>query len=337
MLTTLFFFCLSALIVISVPLWRNVFLNWQNTGSLMVSRPVDSTPFGMLDVVLMFFFWLAGQAVAMILITQLFGIRIEELGTQPGDTQSWAVMVMATSQFVATLVAVGVYFLRYRTFNVIGWYPNTFGRDVVLGLFAFAMVIPVILFLQWLLVFLMDYQHPTMDLLKENATGLTLLATWFSAVLIAPICEEIFFRGVLQRWLQRLSVRGASDQVLIGGWDPSDGRSKMAELNNGSGAGLAKPGGKETKLDSTQPIWPIVVTSILFGLAHAGQGPAPFTLFLFGIALGYLFRATGSIVCCIVLHMMLNAFSMFWFTIQVFLGELATDVAERVQAACVAW
>jgi membrane protease YdiL (CAAX protease family) len=42
------------------------------------------------------------------------------------------------------------------------------------------------------------------------------------------------------------------------------------------------------------------------------------------MVLGYLYRKTGSISSCIVLHMMLNGFTMFWFTLQVLIGDPST-------------
>ena len=69
----------------------------------------------------------------------------------------------------------------------------------------------------------------------------------------------------------------------------------------------------------------MIVSAAVFGLAHVGQGAAPIPLFVFGLALGYLYRQTGSILPCIVLHMGLNGFSMFWFTMQILFPE--TDLS----------
>ena len=208
MLNFLFFFSFSALIVASLPLWVHAFMGMRATGAFMAARPNAGSPLGFLDVIVMFFFWLVGQAVSIGLVALIFGIQLEELAGSPGDTLSWATILMAFGQLLATLLAIGVFLIRYRQLSVIGWQPKNLGRDLRIGLFAFAMVVPTILFLQWLLVLAFPYEHPTMELLAKNATGLTLLATWFSAVISAPICEEIFFRGVLQGWLQRLGRGG---------------------------------------------------------------------------------------------------------------------------------
>ncbi len=146
------------------------------------------------------------------------------------------------------------------------------------------------------------------------------------------IFEELFFRGVLQAWLQRVGP-GAADKLLIGGWD-SQTNLAVPQLT----AEAANPTTTELPSQATfsrtnRSVWPILATSILFALAHLGQGPAPVSLFFFGIALGYIFQRTGSIIPCIVLHMALNAFSMFWFTLRVLAGELeSASMADSIYA-----
>ncbi len=58
------------------------------------------------------------------------------------------------------------------------------------------------------------------------------------------------------------------------------------------------------------PVWPAILTGILFGLAHWGYGLSFVPLIVFGILLGLLYRATQSIWPCVLVHFMLNASSM---------------------------
>ncbi|MEX2559488.1 MAG: CPBP family glutamic-type intramembrane protease, partial [Pirellulales bacterium] len=55
---------------------------------------------------------------------------------------------------------------------------------------------------------------------------------------------------------------------------------------------------------------PIVVSSLVFALMHWGHGPAPFALFWFSLALGYLYQRTHRIGPPVVAHAALNAFSL---------------------------
>jgi hypothetical protein len=56
---------------------------------------------------------------------------------------------------------------------------------------------------------------------------------------------------------------------------------------------------------------PILITSLLFALAHFGYGPDPIAIFFLAIALGYVYRRTHRIVPCIVAHAMFNSLAMF--------------------------
>ena len=76
----------------------------------------------------------------------------------------------------------------------------------------------------------------------------------------------------------------------------------------------------------TQLKWwlPIVISSVFFVLVHEGLARIP--LFFFSLALGCVYRKTGSILPAILLHFMLNAFSMFRITI----GQVVELLSDKV-------
>ncbi len=344
MLNVLFYLCFSAMLLSGVFLWWSAFKQKKSHGCLMLSRPSEGSPLGLIDVIAAFFIWILTQLIAIGLVQASLGLEANDLSTISGDKQSWVAIVLGCSQIVATVASLVYFWIRYRNLSAIGLRWSTAGADFKLGLVLFVMVVPAILLLQWLLVQLLAYKHPTMEMLAKNANGLTLVAAWVSAVLAAPVFEEVFFRGFLQAWLQRLGT-GAADCVVAGGWDSSSklqqhevakNTDPSSSANSDFPSGLVDPQkGNSVGLGSSRTsdsIWPILVTSGLFALAHVGQGPAPIPLFFFGIALGYVFRRTNSIIPCIVLHMMLNAFSMFWFTLGVFIaGAESEGVASLLQ------
>jgi len=45
-------------------------------------------------------------------------------------------------------------------------------------------------------------------------------------------------------------------------------------------------------------------------MMHIGQGAAPIPLFFLALALGYLYRQTGRLWPCIMVHMILNTFTI---------------------------
>jgi membrane protease YdiL (CAAX protease family) len=65
---------------------------------------------------------------------------------------------------------------------------------------------------------------------------------------------------------------------------------------------------------------PIVASSLLFAGAHTGQGPAPISLFLLALGLGYVYQRTHRIVPCLVVHMLVNAWAVAQLTVMV-LGD----------------
>ena len=64
----------------------------------------------------------------------------------------------------------------------------------------------------------------------------------------------------------------------------------------------------ETKLGD----WAVVVSGVIFGLAHLGDGLGWVPLIGFGLAAGYLARRRGTILPSIVLHALFNALSVLF-------------------------
>ena len=94
---------------------------------------------------------------------------------------------------------------------------------------------------------------------QSKVAPLSTYATLFAAVIIAPFCEEVFFRGFVFPGLRH-------------------------------GMSL---------------VWAIIISSLLFGVAHADPGSFP-VLFVIGLALAFLRWRTKSIWPCIMLHILNN-------------------------------
>lgn len=97
------------------------------------------------------------------------------------------------------------------------------------------------------------------------------------ALMLAPIGEELFFRGVIQSGLRRMVW------PRYGSW-----RHRW---------------------------FAIVLTGFLFGLAHYNNIRDVLPLAAFGIILGYLYERTGSLYVPILVHMLFNAKPLLWFAI----------------------
>jgi membrane protease YdiL (CAAX protease family) len=339
MLTTGFIASYLLIALAGLPLIYNGFRNARQNLPLIERRDRIASPFGLIDVSVIFFIWLGGQIISTFGAVYLLDIQPESIENASPAAQAGLTFAIAASQVISTLVGLAFLWLRYGRWDIFGIQPAYVVDDVVIGVKAFLMVVPGVLLIQWALAQWVSYEHSTLEKLSKDNSFLTIASTWFAAVLVAPVLEEIFFRGILQAWLQRAvySVHTVLERLIGGGWDePSDdpkesGKSvDVASSSLSASAAIAKKAQRSANpvpyQRSTHPAifrsWmPIFASAGVFALAHIGQGLAPVPLFVFGIALGYLYRQTGSIVSCIVLHFGLNAFSMFWFTMQILFPE----------------
>lgn len=215
--------------------------------------------------------------------------------------------------------------------------------DWRLGLVAFAMLAVPTFTLQFLLVQWSDTteRHQLIELLEANPQVGFLAVAVFSAVIVAPLTEEILFRGLLQPWLERLGCERNWQTLLLGGFAESGEIVIDAEMaaeigpDDAAGAEEAPPlpipsasGGVnpyEPPLSVWPPgealpagagggfrpqWWPIIATSAIFAALHLGQGPAPVPLFFLSLGLGYLAQRTRRLWPCVLVHMLLNGTSL---------------------------
>lgn len=56
--------------------------------------------------------------------------------------------------------------------------------------------------------------------------------------------------------------------------------------------------------------WPVIVSAVVFALAHSGQGWAPVPLAILAVGIGYVYRQTHRIMPVIAMHMAFNALGL---------------------------
>lgn len=197
------------------------------------------------------------------------------------------------AQSVLSLVAMAAVLTYLRLAGRASWADfglslNKFGRHLKLGLLAFTVIFPPVIVLNGLLnAMWRKSEHPI--IVGYRASGDETLFVWsaIAAVAVAPLVEEFIFRDVLQGWLQRLFAdRGRSDEAAVAGPDEA--------------ARAVQP---------PASIAPIVISSFLFAAVHQ-FGPDWPPLFLLALGLGYLYRQTHSLWPGIIVHTLLNAWSM---------------------------
>lgn len=178
----------------------------------------------------------------------------------------------AVGTLAAAAVGVAIVLAAGGTRRSLGLFSDEPSLDLRLAVGTVLLITPPLLLVSGALNAIVPYEHPILDLLARFRDPATLAAVWLSAVVAAPIGEEIFFRGVLQGWFESL----ASRQV---------------------GAGR-------------RSVVPVVASALAFAAAHVGQGLGWIPLVGFGIAVGFLRSARGSLLPCIVVHAIFNAISV---------------------------
>lgn len=180
----------------------------------------------------------------------------------------------------------------------VGFWPNR--SDGRLGLIASLAIVPPVLALATLLDKLVPYEHPVFDAINQTPSLELFLVMTVGTVLVTPLLEEFMFRGLLQTGFERLArlaefrQAAAADETKSSAgvvWERDWQRIEAAEV-------------------AFWPWWPVVSSSIVFSLMHLGHGAAPISLFFFSLGTAYLYRQTGRLWPCVVVHAVLNAISM---------------------------
>lgn len=306
---------LSIVVVLgSVTAWVWIIWKWRTSGYVLQFEPRRRAPWG------------AGAALpalvfVLLAVMQAFAPAAAEQDEHIRNGQAIAsrIAAMLLLQLFFSGGLFVVVALIYRAMAQDFGLPR-FGRealrDVAIGIVAcFAAFIPVGAAQEFLQRLMGREDGLSQHQLIQMITGAGAIDAWvmllacLSAVIVAPICEEIAFRLLFQGWLEKREdevVRndpdGGPDQWTIQAWNSRLEDTTNPLLMNGPGRrGLAGlPYG-----------WmPILASSVLFGLAHAGYGPEPVPLFLFALLLGYVYQRTNRILPCIMAHGLFNAVTM---------------------------
>ena len=175
-------------------------------------------------------------------------------------------------------------------------------RQVGWGVWSAMIIIPAVIAIQSLAVRVWPSQkHPVELMVMEQFTPRVALLALLSTVLLAPILEEMLFRGVIQRWLCRLfrEDRCHPCRRKPSRWTPGNRRwsrgMEEPELRTPLAPGqvpdgLVEDAGRIPGFSAGSNL-AIVVTSVLFAAMHLPQWPAPLAILLLSMGLGSLLSA----------------------------------------------
>jgi membrane protease YdiL (CAAX protease family) len=186
--------------------------------------------------------------------------------------------------------------------------------------------------------------HPLQKmLLDEFSPGVAELAI-LSGVIIAPIFEELMFRGLFQSWLvtrfgrrrpvpasqpQESAIEGNASPAISKPWDHEGDSWDATDLEKVH-APESAPRAELVHARGTMRSAPqaIVVTSFLFASVHSSQWPAPIALFLLSLVISTVYYRTGSLIAAVVIHATFNGFS----TLLMFITLLAGPIVDANKA-----
>lgn len=187
-------------------------------------------------------------------------------------------VVIQLGSAVPVLLLLGVILWRQpRGFVRLGFGWPTAGQ-LMTGVGGWLLALPVVLACNALLVWMTAVAggeaprqgHEIFKMLTGEVSTGTVVLIWLSAVVIAPVMEEIFYRGMLQSCLVRFFQEQGGG--LSGRW-----------------AG-------------------VVVASLGFSAVHYGNVPWQVfpSLFMLGVVLGWVYERTGSLWPAVLLHFLFN-------------------------------
>jgi membrane protease YdiL (CAAX protease family) len=165
-------------------------------------------------------------------------------------------------------------------------------------------------------------EHPLTRLAMNHPTSVELAVSVASAVVIAPLLEELIFRGLLQNWLASRAWGGHLAMTLSlllayglgrekAGWWPVAFVLVLVP-------GFLYAGRASWRwLPHPSALQAIYGTALLFGIAHASVWPTPIALFVLGLGLGYLAYRTQSLVGPMLLHALFNTASLIMLYVSV--------------------
>jgi membrane protease YdiL (CAAX protease family) len=226
---------------------------------------------------------------------------------------------------VATVLGVCALLSGTRPYQL-GLTTHRLGRNVLLGTLGALLVAPLhvlkpcvdVLYQQILHV--QPTPHP-LTLVARHALPVDRVMIVLSAVMAAPVMEELLFRGLLQPWFSRRRLGGPlavlfalilalvkQQKDLGAAWAADDWGDLALALQPAAFVLVLAPGLLLTRRMARPDVaGGIYGTAVLFAAAHSSAWPDPIPLLPLGLVLGWLAYRTNSLVGPIFLHSLFNS------------------------------
>jgi membrane protease YdiL (CAAX protease family) len=357
---------LCGLLAASLSVWMVILGRVSRGQPIVTPLPRRTVPWGALDLLLVMLLYFLLQGGGMIAAWALAGVDPKQAAADLAPEQAAARLISTlAANGIASVLATSIAVLLLwklcgATAEDFGVRPRRPGSDIALGLVTFLAALAPVYAIQLLLTRFFPSEHPVVTMLTKQAHPGTLLVAFFTAVLVAPIAEEFFFRVLLQGWLERVETwwraggQGLDARTTDLEGDAATGpasarasgdlRHPAIPLSEASAATSLRPdddnpyrapleaGRPSVPAASRRPedmatprgapgTAPILISSAAFAAMHIGHGPDPIPLFVLALMLGYLYHRTHRLLPCVVLHMAINAFSLLVLWLTITFGQ----------------
>jgi membrane protease YdiL (CAAX protease family) len=167
--------------------------------------------------------------------------------------------------------------------------------------------------------------HPLEQLAEQSPTMLNGVLIGLSALVAAPVFEELMFRGVLQPWLAQRDWGGHLGMGVAGIIALA---TVISSFHDHGELTLPLMVGKLSPILFVLAMVPVYLyvdrvlrrwipdrngvrgifaTALIFGMVHSPIWPTPIPLFVLGLAMGFLAYRTQTLLAPILLHTLFNA------------------------------
>lgn len=309
----LFVMLLGLFIALALASWVEIGLQLRRGQSPVPFVRRDPVPWG-LGAILLFVVSLLAAVPALQVLAKWM---IQAASWDPSEP-FLAMVVFSASSLLAAGVTVAILRLLGATYVDVGFDASSWVEDAKLSVVSFgAVAVPVFGVQALLTKFWKTSEHPIVELIGDHPSAFHFGMMTVSAVIVAPVVEELFFRVLMQGWLENIAAYLALPEECRNRDLASRCWWGMRQMADGDYSEVSGSGAQPLGRMQPRP-WPVVVSAALFASAHAGYGPDPIPLFFLALGLGYLYQRTHRALPCIMLHMMVNGTSMFmlWLLIR---------------------
>ncbi len=333
-----------------IAFWLQALLFIVNKKPFLELQPRRVVPWTIYEVTGVALLFLVLDVLAISILKETHGLKPGLTIDEISASQMCAMMLASsTARMIVCVLALATLVIRYganladlgltalRSIRVLL-------TDCRIGVIGFLMLAGPMFIMQMLLTKWFPSEHPVETLIKKSSEPGVFLVTLFAAVIVAPIAEELFFRLILQGWLEKLVWRLTHVSSVLPGSD--SGADDVAETPRNSTQNefpvpdasnpYASPAAETMSpkvppgTDGIEQVFPeaevgkrfanalpIITSATIFAAMHYGHGPDPIPLFFLAIGLGYIYRRTHRILPCIIIHFLVNATSMTMLAAQI--------------------